>query len=41
MRASDGAVEKGEINGSEVLINTIGNAKSIGLCGTGLIDAIA
>ena len=41
MRASDGAIEKVVINESGIEINTIGNAKAIGLCGTGLIDAVA
>jgi uncharacterized 2Fe-2S/4Fe-4S cluster protein (DUF4445 family) len=41
MRASDGAIEKVTINGEDVEINTIGNAKAIGLCGTGLIDTVA
>jgi uncharacterized 2Fe-2S/4Fe-4S cluster protein (DUF4445 family) len=41
MRASDGAIEKVLINDNGVEINTIGNAKAIGLCGTGLIDAVA
>jgi uncharacterized 2Fe-2S/4Fe-4S cluster protein (DUF4445 family) len=41
MRASDGAIEKVLIADGGVQVNTIGNAKAIGLCGTGLIDAIA
>jgi uncharacterized 2Fe-2S/4Fe-4S cluster protein (DUF4445 family) len=41
MRASDGAIEKVVINESGIEINTIGNAKAVGLCGTGLIDAVA
>jgi uncharacterized 2Fe-2S/4Fe-4S cluster protein (DUF4445 family) len=41
MRASDGAVEKVIFTDHTVEINTIGNAKAIGLCGTGLIDAVA
>jgi len=41
MRASDGAIEKVFIDDGTVRVNTIGNAKAIGLCGTGLIDAIA
>jgi uncharacterized 2Fe-2S/4Fe-4S cluster protein (DUF4445 family) len=41
MRASDGAVEKVEITGGEVQVNTIGNAPPVGICGTGLIDAVA
>jgi len=41
MRASDGAIEKIVINESGIEVNTIGNAKAIGICGTGLIDAVA
>lgn len=41
MRASDGAIEKVVINDKGVHINTIGNAKASGICGTGLIDSIA
>jgi len=41
MRASDGAIEKVLITDSNIEVNTIGNAKAIGICGTGLIDAIA
>jgi len=41
MRASDGAIEKISIKKDDIEINTIGNAKPIGLCGTGLIDSIA
>jgi len=41
MRASDGAIEKVFIGEAGIEVNTIGNAKAIGLCGTGLIDAIA
>lgn len=41
MRASDGAIEKVLIGDGAVEVNTIGNAKAIGLCGTGLIDAVA
>ncbi len=41
MRASDGAIEKILIGEDSIEVNTIGNAKAVGLCGTGLIDAIA
>jgi len=40
MRAADGAIEKVVLNG-DVEINVIGNVKPSGLCGTGLIDAVA
>jgi len=41
MRAADGAIEKVLITGSDMEVNTIGNAKAVGICGTGLIDSIA
>jgi uncharacterized 2Fe-2S/4Fe-4S cluster protein (DUF4445 family) len=41
MRAADGAIEKVLINDHDIEVNTIGNAKAVGLCGTGLIDSIA
>jgi uncharacterized 2Fe-2S/4Fe-4S cluster protein (DUF4445 family) len=41
MRAAEGAIEQVVITENEIVINTIGNAKPIGICGTGLIDAIA
>jgi len=40
MRASPGAVEKVVLD-DEVRLNVIGNARPAGLCGTGLIDAVA
>ena len=40
MRAAAGAIEKVVI-GDDVQINVIGNAPPAGLCGTGLIDAVA
>lgn len=41
MRATKGAIEKIWIDGSQVLYQTIGGTKPRGLCGSGLIDAIA
>ncbi|MBN1835813.1 MAG: DUF4445 domain-containing protein [Spirochaetales bacterium] len=41
MRASDGAIEKVQISGPEVVVNTIGNGKPVGICGSGLIDVVA
>ncbi len=41
MRAAEGAIEQVVITSDEVEINTIGNARPIGICGTGLIDSIA
>jgi len=40
MRAAGGAIEKVVLDG-DVEINVIGNVKPSGLCGTGLIDAVA
>jgi len=40
MRAADGAIEKVVIN-PNVELHTIGNAPAIGLCGSGVIDAVA
>lgn len=40
MRAAEGAIEKVRIDG-DVHIKVIGNAKPIGLCGSGIIDAVA
>lgn len=41
MRAADGAIEKVVINNSGVSIQTIGDAPAVGICGSGLIDAVA
>lgn len=41
MRAADGAIERIEINEGAVAIKVIGNKKPIGICGSGLIDAVA
>lgn len=40
MRATGGAIEKVVI-ADDVSINVIGNARPMGICGTGLIDAVA
>jgi len=40
MRATAGAIEK-VIIADDVVVNVIGNAKPMGLCGTALIDAVA
>ncbi|MBS3970141.1 MAG: DUF4445 domain-containing protein [Clostridia bacterium] len=40
MRAADGAIEKVEIT-DDVYIGVIGDAKPIGICGSGLVDAVA
>jgi uncharacterized 2Fe-2S/4Fe-4S cluster protein (DUF4445 family) len=41
MRATKGAIQKVAINDKGVRIETIGGAKARGICGSGLIDAIA
>lgn len=41
MRAAEGAIEQVVITENEIVVNTIGNARPIGICGTGLIDCIA
>ncbi len=41
MRAAPGAVERVRIEGDEVKIHTIGNVDAVGICGSGILDAIA
>jgi uncharacterized 2Fe-2S/4Fe-4S cluster protein (DUF4445 family) len=41
MRAADGAIEGVVLDGAEVRLQVIGDATPIGLCGSGLIDAVA
>jgi uncharacterized 2Fe-2S/4Fe-4S cluster protein (DUF4445 family) len=41
MRAAPGAVERVQISGSEVRIHTIGNQAAVGICGSGILDAVA
>lgn len=41
MRAAAGAIEKLKITPSDVEIKTVDNSPAIGLCGSGIIDAIA
>ena len=41
MRAADGAIEAVYIDGGEVQIVVIGKSKPKGICGSGLIDAVA
>jgi uncharacterized 2Fe-2S/4Fe-4S cluster protein (DUF4445 family) len=40
MRATSGAIEKVVVDG-DIRLNVIGNARPAGICGTGLIDAVA
>jgi len=41
MRAADGAIEGVKIVGDEVQLQVIGDMKPVGLCGSGLVDAVA
>lgn len=41
MRAAPGAIDSVKINGAELSYTTIGNEKSIGICGSGIIDLMA
>ena len=41
MRASDGAIEAVKISGDDIELQVIGDVKPIGLCGSGLLDAVA
>lgn len=41
MRAAPGAIERVMINGDKVRIHTINNQPPVGICGSGILDAIA
>lgn len=41
MRAAEGAIELVRIKGDEVLIETIGDGRPVGICGSGVLDAVA
>jgi uncharacterized 2Fe-2S/4Fe-4S cluster protein (DUF4445 family) len=41
MRAADGAIEGVKISGDELTMQVIGDAEPAGLCGSGLVDAVA
>ena len=41
MRAADGAIDKVVMEDGDVAVSVIGNVPARGLCGTGLIDAVA
>jgi uncharacterized 2Fe-2S/4Fe-4S cluster protein (DUF4445 family) len=40
MRAAPGAIERVQINGNEVRIHTINHQPAVGICGSGILDAI-
>jgi len=41
MRAADGAIDRVDWDGGDLRIHTLGDKKARGICGTGLIDAVA
>lgn len=41
MRAAPGAIERVQIAGDEVRIHTIGDQPPVGICGSGILDAVA
>ncbi|MDY9920210.1 MAG: ASKHA domain-containing protein [Synergistota bacterium] len=41
MRAAPGAIDSVKINGSGITITTIGDMPPVGICGSGLVDAIS
>jgi uncharacterized 2Fe-2S/4Fe-4S cluster protein (DUF4445 family) len=41
MRAAPGAIERVQINGDEVRIHTINHQPPVGICGSGILDAIS
>lgn len=41
MRAATGAIERVRVDDSEVTFQTIGDAPAVGLCGSGILDAVA
>ncbi len=41
MRAADGAIEGVKIDGDEMSLVVIGDATPVGMCGSGLVDAVA
>jgi uncharacterized 2Fe-2S/4Fe-4S cluster protein (DUF4445 family) len=41
MRAAEGAIERIQITDNQVAFQTIGNSAPVGICGSGILDAIA
>ena len=41
MRAATGAIDRVDLKGDRLVLHTIDEAPAVGLCGTGLIDAVA
>jgi len=41
MRAAQGAIERVQIDGSEIRVQTIGDEAAVGICGSGILDVVA
>ena len=41
MRAAPGAIDRVKLNGGQVELTTIGNAPPVGICGSGILNAVA
>jgi uncharacterized 2Fe-2S/4Fe-4S cluster protein (DUF4445 family) len=41
MRASPGAIDRVKLNGGQVELTTIGNVPPVGICGSGILNAVA
>ena len=41
MRAADGAIERVRVEKGDIFVSTIGNKPAVGICGSGLIDAVS
>ncbi|MEA4822771.1 MAG: ASKHA domain-containing protein [Clostridiaceae bacterium] len=41
MTAQDGAISKVSVEGKRIVTQTVGDAKAVGICGSGLLDAVA
>ena len=41
MRAAEGAIERVQITDNQIAFQTIGNSAPVGICGSGILDAIA
>lgn len=41
MRGTDGAIERIKIENNDVVIKVIGNSEPLGICGSGIIDAVS
>jgi uncharacterized 2Fe-2S/4Fe-4S cluster protein (DUF4445 family) len=41
MRAASGAIERVQINGVDIRVQTIGDEPAVGICGSGILDVVA